>query len=108
MSKLITSKGKCERCGKIDGEFDNAHVIGRRNLALRWDILNLLCLCRGCHQWGHANPEKFILWFSAKFPERWLYLEAVRNNLARWRQDDYELMLENMKSRQLGNMVLWR
>lgn len=61
-SQLIRLRGKCERCGRTDGPFDTAHVIGRRFSATRSWETNAWCLCRTCH-WTVDNyaDEKMSL-----------------------------------------------
>ncbi len=48
----------CQRCGThyADGEatgkcqaLDTAHIFGRGNWSVRFDINNAICACRGCH-----------------------------------------------------------
>ena len=49
---------QCQKCGgyaKAQG-CHWAHVYGRSRFSMRWQLLNGLCLCFGCHQWGHSNP----------------------------------------------------
>jgi len=50
-------------CGKEDGLVSH-HIIGRRNLNVRWDLDNGVCLCTAHHIWGkhsaHENPLFFI------------------------------------------------
>lgn len=70
---------QCQRCGgraKAQG-CHWAHVYGRSRFSLRWRLLNGLCLCFGCHQWGHSNPLAFRKWFASKFPARAPYLEEL-------------------------------
>src|SRR5258708_2084589 len=97
-SKLIRDKGKCERCGSIDS-LDTAHIIGRANKTLRWDILNVLCLCRKCHQEAHANPKAFDKWLRGVYSERMDYLDEFKNILLRRTIVDYEELLQNIKDR---------
>ena len=37
-----------------------AHIIGRANKAVRWDELNALALCTGCHMHYTGNPLEFV------------------------------------------------
>lgn len=39
--------GLCQDCGK---PFDDVHHITGRWHKLAWDIRNLICLCRDCHE----------------------------------------------------------
>ena len=70
---------QCQRCGSMPKPQGRhwAHVYGRRSFMLRWNLLNSLLLCNGCHRWGHSNPLAFEKWFNKKFPARGPYLRAV-------------------------------
>ena len=50
--------GVCARCGARKG-LEDAHIIGRQNHAVRWDLDNRLPLCGLCHRWAHDNPILF-------------------------------------------------
>lgn len=57
-SRLVRSRGQCERCGDTYGPFDTAHIVRRRYSATRCVEDNAWCLCRkGCHptvdEWRH-------------------------------------------------------
>lgn len=39
----------CECCHRKDKALNSAHIIGRANRTLRWDLENGLCLCVACH-----------------------------------------------------------
>jgi hypothetical protein len=41
---------------------------------MRWELINSLVLCCGCHRWGHSYPLDFQWWFRLKFPARYDYL----------------------------------
>lgn len=57
-----------------------AHVKTRGVAYLRWDLLNNMTLCAGCHIWWHLHPSESGPWFKETFPERWLYIQiALRN-----------------------------
>jgi hypothetical protein len=69
VSKIIRSRGSCERCGKRD-YLQTSHIISRRYSATRCDILNLQCLCAGCHRWFTDNPVDFTRWIFATIGEQ--------------------------------------
>lgn len=56
--------GKCRRCGRTSPEvvLHGAHIISRRYKAIRWEPINGLCLCAGCHMWAHRFPVDFDWW----------------------------------------------
>jgi len=50
-SKIIRSRGKCERCGDTDyAKLQCAHIISRRYSATRTDEDNAWSLCWTCHR----------------------------------------------------------
>lgn len=50
------SDGFCEKCG-TPGATDKAHRIAR-GVGGGWEPVNILDLCRRCHQYNHANPAR--------------------------------------------------
>jgi hypothetical protein len=72
---------KCIRCGNPVG-IQWAHVKTRGVIALRWDLLNNMTLCGGCHLWWHNRPDESGPWFKEKFPERWLHIQIATRNKA--------------------------
>jgi hypothetical protein len=58
ISEKVRNRGKCEMCGNTQ-TLQCCHIYSRSNRAVRWDELNLLCLCAGCHFFSHKNPLKF-------------------------------------------------
>ena len=60
-SKLIRSRGKCEKCGNRHF-LQTAHIISRKYGNTRHDSDNALCLCAKCHRWAHDNPYAFGMW----------------------------------------------
>ena len=78
---------QCQRCGSVAAKargLHSAHIYGRRDFRLRWDLLNLITLCCGCHVgWGHGNPIAFQEWFKGKWPHRMYYLAAKRREPVR-------------------------
>lgn len=51
------------------------HVKSRRYLATRWLPANSMAGCAAHHRWAHDNPDEFIQWWTATYPER---VEEVR------------------------------
>lgn len=108
-SLLVRSNGFCaasdvSTCG---GELQDAHIIGRANHTLRWDIMNHLCLCMRHHIFfAHHDPVEFLLWFQKKYPNRWAYLLEARKIIVKRTLEDYENLLEAVKSKDLKKLVL--
>lgn len=105
-ASLIRKKGFCEKCQRTGVAYECSHVISRRNLTLRWDILNAMCLCVTCHRWWHKNPNEAEEWFKKRYPERWLYLQDTRHKLLRRTREDYEELLGNIIDGKLRKLTL--
>ena len=101
----LRDENTCQRCGhKVFGQGCHwAHIYGRRSLRLRWDLLNSLVLCAGCHRWWHENPVESHEWFADYFPARYSYLLKVRqqkpriiriNELAEWLAEKKQKLAE--------------
>lgn len=96
-SEIILLKGKCEVCGKTAN--NPHHIIGRKNLTLRWDLRNGCLLCFTHHTGGNMSAHNDPIWF-----RDWLignrlpdlnYLDIKRFKLST--QIDYEEILKKMK-----------
>lgn len=57
-SRLVRSRGACERCGKQGT--DTAHIVRRRYSATRCVEDNAWCLCRPCHVKVDGWPHEFM------------------------------------------------
>ena len=106
MGELIRSKKQCEWCGSTTNQMQWSHVVSRGNKALRWDIMNSLCLCSYCHRFKwHENPLDAMEWFKTKYPERYEYLLWAKNKYADYTEDDYKVILEAIINRQFDLLV---
>lgn len=58
----------CQRCYKTPkARGTHAHHIFRRNVnASRWDILNGITMCFGCHKWVDNDPNAYKVWIMNK------------------------------------------
>ena len=92
--KLFERMPICMNCGSRDC-LDPAHIIGRSNHTLRWDILNLVTLCRICHSYFDGEPEKWEKWWTSRFPERVDYLRRMEKVIF---NGDTDLILKYIKS----------
>ena len=63
-SKLVRSRGSCERCGGTQN-LQTSHVRSRRYSATRTDLANAQCLCATCHQFFTHHPVEFTEWIYA-------------------------------------------
>lgn len=72
-------KGKDKiRCSEV---LQCAHIVGRANRRLRWDIWNALCICAGHHWWYTNNPESWRDIIEREFPVSWRYINEHRNEI---------------------------
>jgi hypothetical protein len=63
----------CVKCGKgPESVLQAAHVLSKGHYPrLRFELLNVLTLCRGCHIFGaHKDPADFMAWIEGKYPGR--------------------------------------
>lgn len=89
----------CQKCGKYQEKgLHTSHVIPKSHgNVLRWTPVNLKLLCYFCHKhWWHAKPTDSGQWFKEKWPKRWAFIEAHQNDVVKWKEDDYERMIEDI------------
>lgn len=62
----------CLKCGRYGKGLQAAHIFPKgKYQRLRFDPLNLLTLCVGCHLfWAHKDPIGFYEWIREKWPMR--------------------------------------
>ena len=91
----------CQKCGKkLEGQNCHpSHIIPKsRSKYLKYDPLNILTMDFYHHiHWWHANPVEAGEWFISKFPRRWLYLKKHKHKTAKFKRDDYERMIDEIK-----------
>ena len=44
----------------------------------RWDLLNLILLCKSCHGEFDSNPAMGMRWFQEAFPARFGYIADLK------------------------------
>ncbi len=71
---------QCQRCGSFPDVRGChwAHIYGRSDFRLRWDLLNALVLCYGCHQWFDSNGREGPDWHAEKWPARAMHIDCIR------------------------------
>jgi hypothetical protein len=96
-SEIIRSKGKCEVCGLE--RVQSHHIIGRRNLTLRYELRNGVALCPLHHTLGiesaHQDPLWFQDWMMKNRRSDLNYLLLKRMELST--QIDYGAIIEKLK-----------
>ncbi len=97
-SQLVRARGFCDRCGMRDKtKLQCAHIYSRRYLSIRWNLLNAMCLCAGCHFWWHQNPTEGVDFIREKMGEdNYERLRVLRNEIVKYTTEDYETMLKNI------------
>ena len=65
------------------------HIKSRNRNDLRWNWDNALCGCGSCHQWAHANPDEFGIWFKENYPGRYQLINDMPP-FHPWKEDDYK------------------
>lgn len=78
LDRLYPKLAKGRRCVCCFGSLTEMHhIIGRRSHLLRWDIKNLVPLCRECHIKVHTKGIKYLKLFLPR--ARFDYLEEMKN-----------------------------
>lgn len=93
-SQYIRSGGTCQRChrhnhprdpdtglivkGTDTVQLQCAHIASRRRLHSRWEPLNALCLCAGCHHWMTDYPVMFTAWVQHAYPRHYVYQRTLQ------------------------------
>jgi hypothetical protein len=104
-SGLIRKRGVCARCrkGAEETTLQCAHIIGRRNFAVRWDIDNGIPLCYACHIfWAHKEP----IWFN-DFARDYLgrykfeQLKLRARKICKWTIPEMQSLLTNLQKEAL-------
>lgn len=88
----VRSRGRCEACGKTS-DLQWAHGFSRRYRAVRWDLRNGFCLCRGCHLKYTVRPLEWDDWLRERWGEE-LYAELRSLALTAGRVDHAALLAE--------------
>lgn len=76
---------RCEHCQTQNGKMEAAHIFGRANKAVRWDVMNILCLCFRCHLHFTGNPLEFTAWLERYLGEG--HLEILNEKRRRIQKD---------------------
>lgn len=78
---------------KCGGVLQCAHIIGRSNHALRWNLNNAICICAGHHSYYTNHPFYWNILIENEFPNKYRYVMEHRNDI--W-DKDIEKVLENL------------
>jgi len=96
----LQAGNKCEVCGKTES-LNSHHIVGRRNLRLRWETYNGVCLCAGCHTFRtnsfHQNPVWAEEWLRENRGEDLKLVRATMNEIKKWTIEDMQEKLEELQ-----------
>lgn len=95
-SKIVRSRGSCERCGKTAG-LQCAHGFSRRYRAIRWDERNAFAQCGGCHFLLTHRPIEQDDWNRSQWGDA-LY-DELRSLALTAPNPDISEVLERLKKR---------
>lgn len=91
---------KCEVCGKKE-YLNSHHIVGRRNLRLRWETYNGVCLCAGCHTFKtssfHQNPIWADEWLRKNRSEDYRLVKKTMNEIKKWTMDEMLELREELE-----------
>lgn len=98
--ELTLQAGRCCHCGNTK-DLEDAHIIHRNNLAVRWDMDNHLCLCKESHRWAHRNPEEFDWWVKHQYVGLFRYGNLLQraNKIKKWTTEEMLTYLSELKKK---------
>jgi hypothetical protein len=96
----LQAGNKCEVCQKEDS-LNSHHIVGRRNLRLRWEPFNGVCLCPGCHTFYtnsfHQNPIWADIWLKENRGSDIELIQSTMNEIQKWDIEDMQEKLEELQ-----------
>ena len=97
--RFIRARDKrCLRCGSLDNLQASHSIPVSHGNRLRYDGQNVITLCFHCHlSWWHKNPIEAGEWFKSRFPERYKYLQRVKNERVKFTISDLEELVLSYK-----------
>lgn len=96
----LQAGNKCEVCGSTE-TLNSHHIVGRRNLRLRWEPMNGVSLCAGCHtfrtQSFHQNPVWADVWLRENRGSDLELIRTTMNEIQKWSIEDMQEKLEELQ-----------
>lgn len=98
----LRNGNKCAVCLKTS-PLNSHHIYSRSNKSVRWDVLNGICLCVGCHTFSskfsaHKTPTEFTYWLERKFGKQFMEkLMLKAHGLGKFTPFEKEIMLKELK-----------
>jgi len=106
IGSIVRDLGECEHCHQSlpPEALCPHHFYTRGNLALRWSLTNLFCLCDQCHTKdsefsAHLTPEKFKTWaIQSRGIEWYNKLRDQERISSHWTNDQLEDLYKKIKN----------
>jgi hypothetical protein len=97
----LRAGNKCEVCGKVRN-LNSHHVYSRAMKSVRWDVINGISLCVGCHVGtkfsAHKTPNDFSEWSKKKRGQAWFdLLQAKAHSISKLHPFEKELLAKELK-----------
>ena len=96
----LRAGNKCEVCWNSE-TLNSHHVVGRRNLRLRWEVMNGVCLCVKHHKFGnqsaHENPVWFEDWLKENRGQDLKLIRSTMNEIQKWTIEDMQEKLKELE-----------
>ena len=99
VSRIVRSRGACAKCRNDKYEkLQAAHIFSRSQMSVRFDLLNLVCLCAGCHFWAHKNPILFTEFIQQYLGEtKYQELKTRARSIKKWTLDEMSDLLKTLE-----------
>ena len=95
---------KCEHCHKRS-PLNSHHIFSRSKRSVRWDVMNGICLCVGCHTFSskfsaHKTPTEFTNWLYRYKGQEYMDLLTLKaNSISKLHKFEKELLLNELEQR---------
>jgi 5-methylcytosine-specific restriction endonuclease McrA len=97
ISRIVRARGSCAWCGSTE-TLQAAHIFSRKNKRLRFILMNIICLCAGCHFKAHANPIFFTEFVKSYLGDlNYENLKLMANEKKKWNIDELQVLLNILK-----------
>ena len=94
-------KNRCAICGSPD-TLNSHHIEDKCNYALRYDVINGICLCAGCHNFrknsAHRSTIFFYEWLLENRPQVIEYVRNHRNDSTTYDRARLNALIESLSS----------
>ena len=104
---LRETNKECAVCHK-QFDLEVSHILPKgRYQGLRYDPMNFLALCGGCHRWfWHDNPLQAGKWFETTYPERKVYLDEAKKIIVKRDLEYYKKVEKALDERNILDLLV--